>query len=153
MKKISVIHPCTITAVFDVEETILDNKIYYRPIPHIGLYIHRIIVYALFISVLLIFIIAIIAFGISSSFAKLTISEDVDSYKLISIENNSFKPNYIDEVPTIIETTNTTNSTNSTYSDNTTYTDNYTGYDNNYGGYSNYTYGDIVTTTDYSEYW
>ena len=69
-----------------------------------------------------------------------------------SIENNSFKPNYIDEVPTIIETTNTTNSTNSTYSDNTTYTDNYTGYDNNYGGYSNYTYGDIVTTTDYSEY-
>lgn len=104
-------------------------------------------------NLIIIFIIAIIAFGISSSFAKLTISEDVDSYKLISIENNSFKPNYIDEVPTIIETTNTTNSTNSTYSDNTTYTDNYTGYDNNYGGYSNYTYGDIVTTTDYSEYW
>ena len=103
-------------------------------------------------NLIIIFIIAIIAFGISSSFAKLTISEDVDSYKLISIENNSFKPNYIDEVPTIIETTNTTNSTNSTYSDNTTYTDNYTGYDNNYGGYSNYTYGDIVTTTDYSEY-
>ncbi len=103
-------------------------------------------------NLIIIFIIAIVAFGISSSFAKLTISEDVDSYKLISIENNSFKPNYIDEVPTIIETTNTTNSTNSTYSDNTTYTDNYTGYDNNYGGYSNYTYGDIVTTTDYSEY-
>ena len=62
-------------------------------------------------NLIIIFIIAIIAFGISSSFAKLTISEDVDSYKLISIENNSFKPNYIDEVPTIIETTNTTNST------------------------------------------
>ncbi|WP_298523463.1 hypothetical protein [uncultured Methanobrevibacter sp.] len=62
-------------------------------------------------------IIAVIAFTISSAFASLTITEDDDSYKLSSIENDSFEPAYIDEVPTIIpevETNNTENSTNTT---------------------------------------
>jgi hypothetical protein len=62
-------------------------------------------------------IIAVIAFTISSAFASLTITEDNDSYKLISIENDSFEPNYIDEVPTIIpkvETNHTENTTNTT---------------------------------------
>ena len=48
------------------------------------------------------FIIALIAFGVSSAFASLTISEDNDSYKLIPIKNDSFEPNYINKVPTII---------------------------------------------------
>lgn len=62
-------------------------------------------------------IIAVIAFIISSAFASLTITEDNDSYKLSSIENDSFEPNYVDEVPTIIpkiETNNTENTTNIT---------------------------------------
>ncbi|MBQ6629055.1 MAG: hypothetical protein IJH65_09590 [Methanobrevibacter sp.] len=61
-------------------------------------------------------IIAVIAFTISSAFASLTITEDNDSYKLSSIENDSFEPNYIEEVPTIIpKVENTTdNSTNIT---------------------------------------
>ena len=62
-------------------------------------------------------IIAVIAFTISSAFASLTITEDNDSYKLSSIENDSFEPNYIDEVPTIIpkvETNYTQNTTNTT---------------------------------------
>ena len=60
-------------------------------------------------------IIAVIAFTISSAFASLTITKDNDSYKLSSIENDSFEPNYIEEVPTIIpKVENTTNSTNIT---------------------------------------
>ena len=62
-------------------------------------------------------IIAVIAFTISSAFASLTITKDNDSYKLSSIENDSFEPNYIDEVPTIIpkvETNYTENTTNAT---------------------------------------
>ena len=63
-------------------------------------------------------IIATIAFTISSAFAGLTITEDNDSYKLSAIENDSFEPNYVDEVPTIIpkveNTTNNTNTTNDT---------------------------------------
>ena len=61
-------------------------------------------------------IIAVIAFTISSAFASLTITEDNDSYKLRSIENDSFEPNYIEEVPTIIPKVEnkTDNSTNIT---------------------------------------
>ena len=61
-------------------------------------------------------IIATIAFTISSAFASLTITEDNDSYKLSSIENDSFEPNYIEEVPTIIPKVEnkTDNSTNVT---------------------------------------
>ena len=64
-------------------------------------------------------IITTIAFTISSAFANLTITEDNDSYKLSTIENDSFEPNYIDEVPTIIpkvenKTNNNTNITNTT---------------------------------------
>lgn len=68
-------------------------------------------------------IIAVIAFTISSAFASLTITEDNDSYKLSSIENDSFEPNYIDEVPTIIPkvepkyTENTTNTTDTNTTD------------------------------------
>lgn len=61
-------------------------------------------------------IIAVIAFTISSAFASLTITEDNDSYKLSSIENDSFEPKQIEEVPTIIpkvenKTENITNNT------------------------------------------
>ncbi|WP_405267925.1 hypothetical protein [Methanobrevibacter sp.] len=62
-------------------------------------------------------IIGLIAFGISSAFASLTIHEDNDSYKLIPIENDSFEPNYINKVPTIIpkvENNITHNITNNT---------------------------------------
>jgi hypothetical protein len=48
------------------------------------------------------FIIALLAFGVSSAFASLTISEDNDSYKIIPIKNDSFEPNYINKVPTIV---------------------------------------------------
>ena len=53
-------------------------------------------------NLIIFFIIAIIAFGISNTFANLTIQEDSESYKLIPIENDSFEPNYIDKVPTIL---------------------------------------------------
>ncbi len=47
-------------------------------------------------------IIAVVSFCISCAFASLTITEENSSYKLIPIENDSFEPKYIDEVPTII---------------------------------------------------
>lgn len=53
-------------------------------------------------NLIVFFIIAVIAFCISTSFANLTITPETDSYKLISIENDSFEPNYIYKVPTII---------------------------------------------------
>lgn len=60
-------------------------------------------------------IIAVIAFTISSAFASLTVIEDNDSYKLTSVENDSFEPKQIEEVPTIIpKVENKTNSTNIT---------------------------------------
>lgn len=62
-------------------------------------------------------IIGLIAFGISSAFASLTISEENDSYKLIPIDNDSFEPNYINKVPTIlpkVETNYTNNTTSNT---------------------------------------
>ena len=76
-------------------------------------------------------IIATIAFTVSSAFASLTITEDNDSYKLSAIENDSFEPNYVEEVPTIIpkveNTTNDTNITNTTIDDwNDTWQDNNT---------------------------
>lgn len=88
-------------------------------------------------NLLIFFIIAIIAFCISSIFVNLTVTPKTDSYKLISIENNSFMPKEIEEVPTIIEPVNKTNTTNTTnrthnttnvYDNYTTYTDNYTNY-------------------------
>ncbi|WP_407375678.1 hypothetical protein [Methanobrevibacter sp.] len=60
------------------------------------------------------------AFVISSAFASLTITEDNDSYKLSSIENDSFEPNYIDEVPTIIEPVKTNITANNTTDTNDT---------------------------------
>lgn len=58
-------------------------------------------------------IIAVIAFCISSAFATLTIHEDNDSYKLVHIENDSFEPEEIEYVPTVVpkNDTNTTNNT------------------------------------------
>lgn len=58
-------------------------------------------------------IIAVIAFCISSAFATLTIHEDNESYKLKSLENDSFEPEEIEYVPTYIpkNDTNTTNKT------------------------------------------
>lgn len=66
-------------------------------------------------NLIIFFIIAIIAFGISTSFANLTVKEDSNSYKLIPIENNSFEPKHVEEVkyvePKPVNTTNTTNNT------------------------------------------
>lgn len=58
-------------------------------------------------------IIAVIAFCISSTFATLTIHEDNESYKLKSLEDDSFEPEEIEYVPTYIpkNDTNTTNKT------------------------------------------
>ncbi|WP_458404303.1 hypothetical protein [Methanobrevibacter sp.] len=74
-------------------------------------------------NLIIFLIIAVMAFIISSAFASLTITEDNDSYKLSSIENDSFEPNYIDEVPTIIEKVET-NNTNNTTQTNITINDN-----------------------------
>lgn len=75
-------------------------------------------------NLIVFFIIAIIAFCISSAFATLTIHEDNDSYKLISLEDDSFESTEIDYVPTYIpkNDTNTTNSTNATSFTNVTTT-------------------------------
>jgi hypothetical protein len=64
-------------------------------------------------NLIVFFVIAVIAFCISSAFATLTIHEDNDSYKLISLDNDSFEPEEIKYVPTHIpkNDTNTTNST------------------------------------------
>ncbi len=64
-------------------------------------------------------IIALVAFGVSSAFASLTINEDTDSYKIIPVKNDSFEPNYINKVPTIIPKVET-NYTNNTTTNNTT---------------------------------
>ena len=72
-------------------------------------------------NLLIFLIIATISFTVSSAFASLTIVEENDSYKLSSIENDSFEPNHIEEVPTILppveNTTNSTNKTNTTIKD------------------------------------
>ncbi|WP_458453331.1 hypothetical protein [Methanobrevibacter sp.] len=62
-------------------------------------------------------VIAVIAFCISSAFATLTIHDEHDEYKLIALNNDTFEPEDIDYVPTIIpkNDTNTTNTTNTTY--------------------------------------
>ena len=66
-------------------------------------------------NLIVFFIIAVIAFGVSSAFASLTIHEDNDSYKLISIDDDSFEPNYINKVPTVKpKLENNTNETNMT---------------------------------------
>lgn len=80
-------------------------------------------------NLLVFLIIATIAFGVSLTFANLTIHDDHDSYKLISLKDDSFEPNYIYKVPTIkpknITNTTTENITdNYTESDDTNYTDN-----------------------------
>jgi hypothetical protein len=60
-------------------------------------------------------LIAIVSFAASSAIANLTIPQTNDSYKLVPLEDDSFTPAFIEEVPTIIpEVKNTTNSTNST---------------------------------------
>jgi flagellar basal body-associated protein FliL len=73
-------------------------------------------------NLIIFLIIAVLAFVISSAFASLTIVEKTDSYKLSSIENDSFEPNYIEEVPTIMPKVET-NLTNNTTETNTTVTD------------------------------
>ncbi len=64
-------------------------------------------------------IIATIAFAASLAFASLTIHEDNESYKLVSLDDDSFEPSYIYKVPTIKpkNTTNKTNTTNNTNED------------------------------------
>ena len=64
-------------------------------------------------NLIVIFIVAVTAFCISSAFATLTIHEDNDSYKPIPIENDSFEPEEIDYVETYVPK-NDTNMTNNT---------------------------------------
>lgn len=97
-------------------------------------------------NLIVFFIIAIIAFCISCAFINLTVKEKTDQYKLISIENNSFKPVLIKEVPTIIKTKNVTNTTNSTYNTTNTHS-NHTNYHESNYNYSNY------YKRNYREYW
>lgn len=65
-------------------------------------------------------IIALVAFAVSSAFVSLTITEENDSYKIIPIENDSFEPNYINKVPTILPKVETNNTNNTTEITNTT---------------------------------
>lgn len=90
-------------------------------------------------NIIVFFIIAIVAFGMSNAFASLIIQEDTDSYKMIPIENDSFEPNYIYEVPTIIPEVDN-NTTENTTDDNTNY--------NVENTYNNWT----ESYTEYSEY-
>lgn len=53
-------------------------------------------------NLIIFFIIAVASFCISTAFAGLTVTEETDSYKLIPIDNDSFEPNYINKVPTIL---------------------------------------------------
>ena len=46
--------------VFELKETIVDGEIYYRDIPLLGLYIHRIVCYIIFICIVLIFLMALV---------------------------------------------------------------------------------------------
>ncbi|WP_295590506.1 hypothetical protein [uncultured Methanobrevibacter sp.] len=90
------------------------------------------------------FIIALISFGVSSAFASLTITEDNDSYKLIPIKNDSFEPNYINKVPTIIPKVEK-NYTNNNTTVNTTIDDDI--------GDINYTYNHLNETFEEYEDW
>lgn len=78
-------------------------------------------------KIMVFLIIAVIAFCISCAFASLTITEDKESYKIIPIENDSFEPNYIEEVPTILPKveTNTTNTTTNVTDNIETWNDTY----------------------------
>lgn len=60
-------------------------------------------------------IIAIVSFASCSAIVNFTIPQTNDSYKLIPLENDSFTPAFVEEVPTIVPVVNnTTNTTNST---------------------------------------
>jgi len=72
-------------------------------------------------NLIIFLIIAVIAFVISSAFASLTITEENDSYKLISIENDSFEPVYINEVPTILPKVENNTTTSNTHNWNGTH--------------------------------
>ena len=92
-------------------------------------------------NMIVFFIIAIISFGVSSALVSVTVPEENDSYKLITIENDSFEPHLIDEVPTILpqvvnNTTSTNNTTNKTV--------------NSTIEYKNYTYNQSII--EYVEY-
>lgn len=94
-------------------------------------------------NLIVFFIVAVIAFGVSSAFASLTIHEDNDSYKLISIEDDSFEPNYINKVPTVKpKLDNNTNETNTTDFDDSDYnntqydTDDYEDWDDIYSDWN-----------------
>ena len=94
-------------------------------------------------NLIVFFIVAVIAFGVSSAFASLTIHEDNDSYKLISIDDDSFEPAYINKVPTVKpKLENNTNETNTTDFDDSDYnntlddTDDYEDWDDIYSDWN-----------------
>ena len=87
-------------------------------------------------NLIVFFIIALVSFAVSSAFASMTVHEDHDSYKLIPIENDSFEPHYIDEVPTYIP--EPVNDTNVTYNNTTGIDNNVTNYTENSTETQNY---------------
>ena len=87
-------------------------------------------------NLIVFFIIALVSFAVSSAFASMTVHEDHDSYKLIPIENDSFEPHYIDEVPTYIP--EPVNDTNVTYNNTTDIDNNVTNYTENSTETQNY---------------
>ena len=71
-------------------------------------------------NLIVFFIIAIIAFSVSTAFASIAVKNNNESYKLIPIENDSFEPNYVEEVPTYVAPVN--NTTNHTTNNTTNHT-------------------------------
>ena len=91
-------------------------------------------------NLIVFFIIAIISFGVSNAFVSITGPDENDSYKLVTIKNDSFEPHIIDEVPTILpkyENTTIANNTTNTTTNSTI-------------EYKNYTYNkSVIERTEY----
>ncbi|MBQ2177315.1 MAG: hypothetical protein II453_20460 [Alphaproteobacteria bacterium] len=85
-------------------------------------------------NIIIFLIIAVFAFCMGLTFANMTAPDDNDLYKLMSLENSTFEPSYIDYVPTVIQenTTNTTNTTDS--GDATDYNNTDYNWNNSYSG-------------------
>ncbi|MBQ9026257.1 MAG: hypothetical protein IJ104_07790 [Methanobrevibacter sp.] len=64
------------------------------------------------VNLLIFLIIAVIAFVLSSAFASVVVIDNSDAKKITAIENDSFEPHQIEEVPVIIpKVENTTDNT------------------------------------------
>ncbi|MBR0271862.1 MAG: hypothetical protein IJQ68_07750 [Methanobrevibacter sp.] len=64
------------------------------------------------VNLLIFLIIAVIAFVLSTAFASVVVIDNSDAKKITAIENDSFEPHQIEEVPVIIpKVENTTDNT------------------------------------------